>query len=252
VVSRLNVAAEQSGLKTHQPLQTRQHETALGLTSALKLKLISTCPANLRGLRDRALIAAGYDTLCRRAELVQLQIDDLTVKIDGSGTTLVRKSKTDKFGDGGRDDNRQHIPYGHRLARVAAGTALSAANGLGQIKNAVSISERPASVEDRAVPGHWEGDLIGGARNSYVATLVERHSGYVLLVKVANKDTESVVSALIRQAQRLPGEFYLSLTWEESKCLPITSVWRWPPRSRSIFVTLGLRPTTLLPECLND
>ena len=78
------------------------------------------------------------------------------------------------------------------------------ANGLGQIKNAVSISERPASVEDRAVPGHWEGDLIGGSRNSYVATLVERHSRYVMLVKVANKDTESVVSALIKQSQRLP------------------------------------------------
>ena len=79
-------------------------------------------------------------------------------------------------------------------------------NGLGQIKNAVSISERPPSIEDRAVPGHWEGDLIGGSRNSYIATLVERHSRYVMLVKVANKDTESVVSALIKQSQRLPGE----------------------------------------------
>ena len=73
-------------------------------------------------------------------------------------------------------------------------------NGLGQIKDAVSIRERPASVEDRAVPGHWEGDLIGGSRNSYVATIVERHSRYVMLVKVANKDTESVVSALIKQS----------------------------------------------------
>ena len=90
-------------------------------------------------------------------------------------------------------------------------------NGLGQIKNMVSISERPASVEDRAVPGHWEGDLIGGSKNSYIATLVERHSRYVMLVKVANKDTNSVVSALIKQSQRLPRELYKSLTWDRGK-----------------------------------
>jgi len=89
--------------------------------------------------------------------------------------------------------------------------------GNGQIKNAVSISERPASVEDRAVPGHWEGDLIGGSKNSYVATLVERHSRYVMLVKVANKDTESVVTALIKSAQKLPRELYKSLTWDRGK-----------------------------------
>jgi IS30 family transposase len=90
-------------------------------------------------------------------------------------------------------------------------------NGLGQIKDAVSIRERPASVEDRAIPGHWEGDLIGGARNSYVATLVERHSRYVMLIKVANKDTQSVVTALIKQSRRLPGELYQSLTWDRGK-----------------------------------
>ncbi|MFB1026150.1 MAG: IS30 family transposase [Octadecabacter sp.] len=90
-------------------------------------------------------------------------------------------------------------------------------NGNGQIKDAVSISERPASVEDRAVPGHWEGDLIGGSKNSYVATLVERHSRYVMLVKVANKDTESVVTALIKSAQKLPRELYKSLTWDRGK-----------------------------------
>ena len=90
-------------------------------------------------------------------------------------------------------------------------------NGNGQIKDAVSISERPASVEDRAVPGHWEGDLIGGSKNSYVATLVEQNSRYVMLVKVANKDTESVVSALIKSAQKLPRELYKSLTWDRGK-----------------------------------
>ena len=89
--------------------------------------------------------------------------------------------------------------------------------GLGQIRDAVSISERPASVEYRAVPGHWEGDLIGGSRNSYVATLDERHSRYVMLVKVANKDTESVVTALIKQSRKLPVELYQSLTWDRGK-----------------------------------
>jgi len=90
-------------------------------------------------------------------------------------------------------------------------------DGLGQVKNAISISQRPASVEDRAVPGHWEGDLLAGARGSYVATLVERQSRYVILVKVANKDTNSVVSALIKQARKLPRELYRSLTWDRGK-----------------------------------
>ena len=90
-------------------------------------------------------------------------------------------------------------------------------NGLGQIKDAVSISERPASIEDRAIPGHWEGDLIGGSKNSYIATLVERHSRYVMLVKVANKDTRSVVSALIKQTRHLPRDLYQSLTWDRGK-----------------------------------
>ena len=90
-------------------------------------------------------------------------------------------------------------------------------DGLGQIKDGVSIRERPASVEDRAVPGHWEGDLIGGSKNSYIATLVERHTRYVMLAKVANKDTQSVVSALIKQSQKLPRELYKSLTWDRGK-----------------------------------
>src|SRR5476651_2313924 len=70
----------------------------------------------------------------------------------------------------------------------------------GQIADMVSIRERPAAVEDRAVPGHWEGDLLSGSKNSYIATLVERHTRYVMLAKVANKETQTVVSALIKQA----------------------------------------------------
>jgi IS30 family transposase len=87
----------------------------------------------------------------------------------------------------------------------------------GRITDAVSISERPASVEDRAVPGHWEGDLICGSGNSQIATLVERHTRYVMLVKVARKDTETVINALIKNARKLPQELYKTLTWDRGK-----------------------------------
>jgi transposase, IS30 family len=87
----------------------------------------------------------------------------------------------------------------------------------GQIKDLVSISQRPATVEDRAVPGHWEGDLLAGSKNSHIATLVERHTRYVMLAKVTNKDTHTVVSALIKQARKLPDELYKSLTWDRGK-----------------------------------
>src|SRR5262245_52219438 len=76
----------------------------------------------------------------------------------------------------------------------------------GQIVDLISISKRPATVEDRAVPGHWEGDLLSGSKNSYIATLVERQTRYVTLAKVANKDTQTVVSALIKQAKTIPDE----------------------------------------------
>ena len=86
--------------------------------------------------------------------------------------------------------------------------------GGGQIRDLISISERPASIEDRAVPGHWEGDLFAGSKNTHIATLVERKTRYVMLVKVSSKDTETVVSALIEHARQLPGELYKSLTWD--------------------------------------
>lgn len=84
----------------------------------------------------------------------------------------------------------------------------------GQIADAVSIHQRPASAEDRAIPGHWEGDLITGSGNSHIATLVERQSRFVMLVQVAGKDTASVVDGLTRQVQQLPNEMRKSLTWD--------------------------------------
>ena len=86
--------------------------------------------------------------------------------------------------------------------------------GLGTIVNAIPISERPATVEDRAIPGHWEGDLIAGSNNSYIATLVERHSRYVMLAQVKDRRTDTVIAALIKHSHKLPTELYKSLTWD--------------------------------------
>jgi IS30 family transposase len=84
----------------------------------------------------------------------------------------------------------------------------------GPIVDGISIRERPADIEDRAIPGHWEGDLLAGARNSHIATLVERQSRFTLLVKVEGKDTKSVISALTREVRKLPAELRRSLTWD--------------------------------------
>jgi IS30 family transposase len=84
----------------------------------------------------------------------------------------------------------------------------------GQIVDAISIRERPAEIEDRAIPGHWEGDLLGGTKNSHIATLVERHSRFTALVKVPSKDTAAVVAALSRHVRKLPPSLRRSLTWD--------------------------------------
>jgi IS30 family transposase len=110
---------------------------------------------------------------------------------------------------------QQHLRTKRTIRR--ARTANSKGDGRGQIAEMVSIRERPASVEDRAVPGHWEGDLIAGSKNTYIATLVERHTRYVMLAKVPSRDTETVINALIKQADKLPRELYKSLTWDRGK-----------------------------------
>jgi len=109
----------------------------------------------------------------------------------------------------------KHLRSGRPIRRSRHATAK--ADLRGQIPDMIPIRERPAEVEDRAVPGHWEGDLIAGSNNSYMATLVERHSRYVMLAKIPSRDTETVINALIKQAHKLPPELYRSLTWDRGK-----------------------------------
>ncbi|NOT33124.1 MAG: IS30 family transposase [Candidatus Eisenbacteria bacterium] len=105
-----------------------------------------------------------------------------------------------------------HLRSRRKMRR--AKTASTAGQQRGQIIDAVPISARPAEIADRAIPGHWEGDLITGSKNSHIATLVERHSRYTMLVKVKAKDTESVVAAVKKQITKLPAELRKTLTWD--------------------------------------
>ena len=107
-----------------------------------------------------------------------------------------------------------HLRTARQMRQAKGGTVKS---GLGQIVDAVSIRERPAEAEDRAVPGHWEGDLLSGANNTHIATLVERQSRFAMLIKVPGKDTASVVNALSKHVRTLPQELRRSLTWDRGK-----------------------------------
>jgi IS30 family transposase len=106
----------------------------------------------------------------------------------------------------------QHLRTKRRIRRSRH--ASDSGHRSGQIVDAISIRERPAEIEDRAIPGHWEGDLLGGTNNSHIATLVERHSRFVALVKVPSKDTATVVAALTRHVRKLPASLRRSLTWD--------------------------------------
>jgi len=108
-----------------------------------------------------------------------------------------------------------HLRSGRTIRRAKCASAKG--QGRGQIVGAISISERPAEAEDRAIPGHWEGDLISGSHNSHIATLVERHSRFVMLVRVESKETETVVAALTRKVQTLPQGLMTTLTWDRGK-----------------------------------
>lgn len=101
-----------------------------------------------------------------------------------------------------------------RRPKALRGPRVRKTDGRGKIPEAVSIRDRPATVEDRAVPGHWEGDLLMGSSHSQIATLVERHTRYVMLVKVDSMEAQVVTDALIQHARKLPQELYQSLTWD--------------------------------------
>ena len=114
-----------------------------------------------------------------------------------------------------KKDLQAHLRSGRAIRRSRHATGKG--DSRGSLADMISIRERPASVEDRAVPGHWEGDLLCGSSNSYIVTLVERHSRYVLLAKAQNRDSKTVISALIEQAKRLPDELLKSLKWDRGK-----------------------------------
>ncbi len=108
-----------------------------------------------------------------------------------------------------------HLRTARQMRQAKGGTTKS--RPLGQLVDAVSIRERPAEAEDRAVPGHWEGDLLSGANNTHMVTLVERHSRFAMLIKVPSKDTATVVGALSKHVRKLPAELRRSLTWDRGK-----------------------------------
>lgn len=107
-----------------------------------------------------------------------------------------------------------HLRTARQMRQAKGGTVK---HGLGQIADAVSIRERPAEAEDRAVPGHWEGDLLSGGNNTHIATLVERHTRFAMLIKIPSKDTATVIGTLAKHVRTLPTELRRSLTWDRGK-----------------------------------
>lgn len=163
--------------------------------------------------RLQALVAAKLEAKWSPAQiagwLVTTYPDDATMQL--SHETIYRSLFVQARGVLKRELTA-HLRTRRRMRRSKRSTTKGQTRG--QIVDAVSIADRPASIEDRAIPGHWEGDLLSGARNTHIATLVERASRYVQLVRVTGKDTATVVSALIRAVRRLPDGLMTTLTWD--------------------------------------
>ena len=120
--------------------------------------------------------------------------------------------------------------------RIRRPKSHNAKSGQGHILDMVSIRERPAEIEDRAVPGHWEGDLLTGANDTHIATLVERNTRFTMLIKIPRKDTTTVVAALAKHISKLPEELRRSLTWDQGKEMHAHKRFTVPPTSRSTSV----------------
>lgn len=144
----------------------RRQSQALGLTNALKRQIIEACPNDLAGLRDRALLAVGYDTLCRRAELVQLRIDDITVRSDGSGTILVRKSKVDKFGDGRlaylSSETLGHLQAWLHAAQLEAGRIFRGTDGIASVTGSLAPFSVSRIIKRRAHMSGLDSSVVQG------------------------------------------------------------------------------------------
>ena len=118
---------------------------------------------------------------------------------------------------------RAYLRTARQMRQAKGGTTKS---GPGQIVDTVSIRERPAEADDRAVPGHWEGDLLCGANNTHIATLVERHTRFVMLLKIPSRDTATVVATLAKHVRKLPSELRRSLTWDPGGSINGITIWR--------------------------
>lgn len=179
-----------------------------------------------RAQRPKRCLLAGRPRLCREVArglmhcwspqqiAVRLQQDfpnDQTMRV--SHETIYRSLFIQSRGVL-KKQLQAHLRRQRPLRRSRKAAAQAQAENRGQVVKGPSIRERPAEAEDRAVPGHWEGDLISGKHNSHIATLVERHSRFVMLVKVASKDTITVTEALAKKMSKLPAELRRSLTWD--------------------------------------
>ena len=160
-----------------------------------------------RGAEARAAMVAGTDLRLAEAGVLNRPRHADISRSDLSQPLHPDPRRAEEGADGtARTARRMRRPKGH-----------NAKSGQGHILDMVSIRERPAEIEDRAVPGHWEGDLLTGAHGTHIATLVERATRFTMLVKIPRKDTTTVVAALAKHISKLPEELRRSLTWDQGK-----------------------------------